>query len=59
MLLLPEVLLEAENSLATNLKASSIEIIGTSPLAENGSRLNKTVVDFLSICNVFLSLDSR
>ena len=52
MLLLPEVLLEAENSLATNL-------IGTSPLAENGSRLNKTVVDFLSICNVFLSLDSR
>ena len=57
--LLPEVFLEAENTLAKNLKALSTQIIGTSPLAEDDKRLNNPLVDVSSISNVFPSLGSR
>ena len=56
--LLPEVFLEAENTLAKNLKASSTQIIGTCPLAEDDKRLNNPFVNVSSISKVFPSLGS-
>ena len=57
--LLPEVFLEAESTLANNLKTSSTQIIGTPPLAGDDKRLNNPFVDVSSISKVFPSLGSR
>ena len=57
--LLPEVFLEVESTLAKNLKASSAQVIGTSSLAKDGKRLNNPFVDVSSISKVFASLGSR
>ena len=57
--LLPEVFLEVESTLAKNLKASSAQVIGTSSLAKDGKRLNNRFVDVSSISIVFASLGSR
>ena len=58
-MLLPEVFLKVESTLAKNLKASSTQLIGTSPLAEDDKRSNNPFVDVSSISKVFPSLGSR
>ena len=57
--LLPEVFLEAESTLAKNLKVLSTQIIRTSPLAEDDKRLNNPFVDVSPISSAFPSLGSR
>ena len=57
--LLPEVFLETESTLAKKLKVSSTQIIGTSPLAEDDKRLNNPFVDVSPISSAFPSLGSR
>ena len=57
--LLAEVFLEAESTLAKSLKASSTQIIGASLLAEDDKRLNSPFVDVSSVSKVFPSLGSR
>ena len=58
--LLAEVFLKAEREhIGKNLKASSTQIIGTTPLAEDDTRLNNPFVDASSIGKVCPSFGSR